>query len=249
MPWLLIVLQCHVSFLTLIFVPQDEETLKLKLCKSGCGFSNHRSELEISPFLRSLNRTSEVSVKTFGTLFHLNFLSPRCFRCHSLLAEWAYFIEFGLHMTVVKCRVCLFLRLCVCQPRRPKWRQPSRFAVQTRTILVEMLHKCFSQFREIALPSSGPEDWMASKSDCNCEGMLVHHFILLPSVKLTEPGVSPYFARKSWMYQLECYFFFFFFDWISTLWYSLWPLNLVSQLYFRDQLCNQQVKMHRNGKP
>lgn len=212
-------------------------------------FSNHRSELEISPFLRSLNRTSEVSVKTFGTLFHLNFLSPRCFRCHSLLAEWAYFIEFGLHMTVVKCRVCLFLRLCVCQPHRPKWRQPSRFAVQTRTILVEMLHKCFSQFREIALPSSGPEDWMASKSDCNCEGMLVHHLILLPSVKLIEPGVSPYFARKSWMYQLECYFFFFFFDWISTLWYSLWPLNLVSQLYFRDQLCNQQVKMHGNGKP
>lgn len=162
-------------------------------------FSNHRSELEISPFLRSLNRTSEVSVKTFGTLFHLNFLSPRCFRCHSLLAEWAYFIEFGLHMTVVKCRVCLFLRLCVCQPHRPKWRQPSRFAVQTRTILVEMLHKCFSQFREIALPSSGPEDWMASKSDCNCEGMLVHHLILLPSAKLIEPGVSPYFARKSWM--------------------------------------------------
>lgn len=170
-------------------------------------FLNHRSELEISPFLRSLNRTSEVSVKTFGTLFHLNFLSPRCFRCHSLLTEWAYFIEFGSHMTVVKCRVCLFVRLCVCQPRRPKWRQPSRFAVQTRTILVEMLHKCFSQFREIALPSSGPEDWMASKSDCNCEGMLVHHLILLPSVKLTEPGVSPYFARKSWMYQLECYFF------------------------------------------
>lgn len=198
-PWLLIVLQCHVSFLTLIFVPQDEVTLKLKLCKSGCVFLNHRSELEISPFLCSLNRTSEVSVKTFGTLFHLNFLSPRCFRCHSLLTEWAYFIEFGLHMTVVKCRVCLFVRLCVCQPRRPKWRQPSRFAVQTRTILVEMLHKCFSQFREIALPSSGPEDWMASKSDCNCEGMLVHHLILLPSVKLTEPGVSPYFARKSWM--------------------------------------------------
>lgn len=81
------------------------------------------------------------------------------------------------------------------------------------------------------------------------EGMLVHHLISLPCVKLTEPGVSPYFARKSWMYQLECYFFFFFFDWISTLWYSLWPLNLVSQLYFRDQLCNQQVKMHGNGKP
>lgn len=61
-----------------------------------------------------------------------------------------------LPLTVVKGSLSVCVCVCVCQPHRPKWRQLSCSAVQTRTILVEILHKCFSQYREIALPSSGP---------------------------------------------------------------------------------------------
>lgn len=175
-------------FLTLI----TEATSKVKLCKSGC------AELETRCSCALWAETFEVGVKKkrlFGLCSILTF-------CPLNVSVVTVYLQNGFISWIwlpydrgeMQC-----VRLRVCQPRRPKWRQPSRFAVQTRTILVEMLHKCFSQYREIALPSSGPEGWMASKSDCNCEGMLVHHLILLPSVKLTEPGASPYFVRKSWM--------------------------------------------------
>lgn len=63
---------------------------------------------------------------------------------------------------------CVCLCVCACaNPVGPNEGSPLALRCRPELFLVEMLHKCFSQFREIALPSSGPEDWMASKSDCN----------------------------------------------------------------------------------
>lgn len=66
----------------------------------------------------------------------------------------------GFHMSVLcvyVCVLCVYIGVCV--PTNlfgPNEGSFSASAVQTRTILVEMLHKCFSQLREIAAAHSGP---------------------------------------------------------------------------------------------
>lgn len=88
--------------------------------------------------------------------FILSEFIEKCFHCHGLIPyDFGYPWQWWKAAYLCVC-VCVRVCVCFCQPHRPKWRQLSHSAVQTRTILVEILHKCFSQYREIALPSSGP---------------------------------------------------------------------------------------------